>query len=78
MTDFLQNACSQTFLVQLALRAQTAHQVCCNVIKLRGSILSHQQILDIFVDEIFLFINFYISKRQIDFCLKKEYIKSNK
>ena len=35
MTDFLQNADPPTFLGQLALRAQTAHQVGCNVIKLR-------------------------------------------
>ena len=33
MTDFLQNADLQTFLVQLALRAQTAHQVCCDFVK---------------------------------------------
>ena len=52
--------------------AQTIQHVGCNVIKLRINILSHQQILDIFVDEIFIFC---IPKKQIDFCLKKEYIK---
>ena len=32
-------------------------QQACNVIKLRISILSHQQIFDIFVDEIFTFLH---------------------
>ena len=33
MTDFLQNADPPTFLGQLALRAQTAHQVGCDFAK---------------------------------------------